>query len=248
MIALRFKLDDASQRVLAEHAKRPQRIHAELRRRLRQGLSEAEAHLQDAYLRGGNWREKRGGKGPLAVRTGRLVGSTRSDVDEEFSGYVGSANNKYAKVHLGGDTWVMTPKNAKHLWIPIADNLGDGGVPRMSPRAAMDVRTPTGKRALRIFKSKAGNLVAFLPGKLVEDKVGKRLGLVSGSGVTAVSDGRYTRGKNKGRQKGKLLFVLKDQVEVKGTDALANAVNDKKGRMVELLQSGLNSALEGGAS
>jgi len=227
VIAIRLKFDEASQRVLADHAKRPQRVHAALRNSLKQGLSETEAHLQDAYLRGGNWRQPRGGKSPLAVRTGRLVGSTVSDVDQEWSGYIGSANNKYAKVHLGGETWVMTPKNAKHLWIPIADNLGGGGVPRMSPRAAMDVKTSTGKRALRIFKSKSGNMVAFLP-----DAKG----------------GRYTRGKNKGRQRGQLLFVLKDQVEVKGTDALANAVNDKVVRMAELLQSGLTGAIEGGAS
>lgn len=226
MIVLRFQLDENSQRVLAEHAKRPQRVHAELRRRLLQGLNETEAHLQDKYLSGGNWREKRGGKAPLAVRSGQLRSSTRSEVDQEWSGYVGAANNKYAKVHLGGDKWVMTPKKARHLWIPIGDNLGPGGLMRMSPRAAMDVKTSTGKRALRIFTSKAGNKVAFLPD---------------------AGGGSYTRGKNKGRQRGKLLFVLKESVEVQGTDSLAKAVDDKTGRMVELLQSGLNDAVAGDA-
>jgi hypothetical protein len=163
--------------------------------------------------------------------------SIRAELDEDLSGYVGSVGSKYAKVHLGGDTWVMTPKNAKHLWIPIADNLGGGGQMRMSPRAAMDVRTVTGKRALRIFKSKAGNLVAFLPeGHQASNVQTRETGL-------KLTNARYARGKNKGRQKGKLLFVLKDSVEVKGTNALELAVMDKLPRIGELLQAGVDRAL-----
>ena len=76
---------------------------------------------------------------------------------------------------------------------------------------------------LSIFRSKSGNLVAFL-----------RAG------------GKYKRatkaGRRRGDLKGRLLFVLKYEVRVKGTDALAQAVRDKRRLLTDNLNAALRSA------
>lgn len=240
------KMSDESSRVLAQHAKRPAEILRAIRATLKQWLDETATHLESKYLSGGSWREPRRGKTPLASRTGSLMRSMQTRVDQPTSGTIGSANNKYAKVLLDGKSWTMTPKNANHLWIPLPDNMTGNGVMRMSPREAMSIRTSSGKRALQIFTSKKGNLVAFMPGNLVEDKVGKQMGLVSGSGITAVSAGRHKRGELKGKEKGKLLFVLKKSVTVEGTDALGKAIQDKQPRLLELLSTAVMNIDAGG--
>lgn len=229
-----------SQRVLEQHAKRPQVLRSLLAGALKQGLEEAGAHLQDKYLRGGRVGEPRRGTPPLANRSGRLVASiqTRLDRPEQLSGFVGSAGNKYARILLGAEAVGITPKNAKNLWIPLKDNMTPGGVTRMSPREAMEVKTSKGKRALRIFKSKKGNLVAFMPGEVTRDEATGQ--------STAKSLGKFKRGANKGRTKGTLLFVLKKYVVVEGTDALAKAVDDKRQRIGELLTGAVNRLAAGG--
>jgi len=245
MPQMSIKMSDESKAVIAQHVRRPAELMTAMRAALKQGLEEIAAHLQSNYLRGGSWREPRRGNTPLAVRTGSLMRSIQTRLDGPLSGFVGSANNKYARMLLGDQTVGITPKRANHLWIPLPDNMTGGGIAKMSPREAMSVRTSTGKRALRIFKSKKGNLVAFMPGKVVDDKVGRQMGLVRGSG-TSVSAGRHKRGEFKGRDKGQLLFMLKKFVVVEGTDALAKSVQDKAQRMTDLLNEAINKVAAGG--
>lgn len=194
---------------------------------LRMTLVSMENYTKVNLLRGGNWRSPRNGSLPLASRSGALLGAVTHAVDQPpFSGYIGTSANSpaaaYAKVLLGEGTTTIKPKSAKHLWIPIADNLTGSGQMRMSPREAFEHVTTSGKKLLRIFKSKAGNLVAFLPeAREASDVETRQQGY-------AATGRRYKRGKNKGRQRGKLLFVLKDQVTIKGTGALAQAINAKR--------------------
>ena len=220
MVAVVYRLDPASQAVYDEHSRRGDRLVEEVQGAVEQGGHETASWLQDRYLRGGSRGVKRDGKAPLGVRSGRLlqsVGSAVTGVWEVSVGAIHGGVPVYAKVLLLGETHTIRPTRAKHLWIPV-------GRHSMSPRAAMEKVSETGKRLLRIFKSKKNNLVAFLP-----DARG----------------GTYKRGKNKGRLRGKLLFVLKDEVEVKGTDALPRAVEDRSERNQQLIQDASNRALGG---
>ncbi len=191
-----------------------------------QGLTETANHIKIDYVRGGNPKVHRGGATPHAVRSGALLQSIGMVMDAPLEGRVGSFEgpaSKYAKVVLGDQKWTIEPKQAgKHLWVPIADNLGSSGQMRMSPREAMGLVDSNGKRRLRIFTSKKGNLVAFLP-----DDQG----------------GIYRSGQKKGLSRGKLLFVLKDSVQVQGSDAVGKGFNSKLGRIEELLQGAMDKAL-----
>lgn len=235
MSQLRIDTDEQSRRVLAQRARAPRAAVIALRAALGQGLEEMAAHVQVQMLTGGDWRTPRKGRPPLAVRSGDLRRSIVSRLDPAgpgagaISGVVGATRgpaSAYARAVLGEGDTTIRPKNAKHLWIPIGDNLTAGGAMRMSPREAMAERGPRGGRRLRIFKSRAGNLVAFLP---------------------APGGGRYTRGKNKGRSRGRLLFVLKDKVVVRGVDALGRGYHDKRERMRQLLNDALWRGAQGEA-
>ena len=54
---------------------------------------------------------------------------TAIDVHAHFGQYrrEGAGVDKYAGVILGGKTWVIKPKTAKKLTIPVGDNIGPGG-------------------------------------------------------------------------------------------------------------------------
>lgn len=238
----------ASMQVIARNARRSGAIRMQLVRRLGQGLHEIEAHLKQSLLTGGDWRQPREGKVPLAVRSGSLRQSITSEVDQPdaLSGYVGTKAgpaSAYARMQLDkGDTTIL-PKRGKYLWIPIADNLNASGIARYSPRYAMGLLTVTGKRALRFFSTKSGGLIAFLPGKIQEDKAGQALGFSNTERV--VGAGKYKRGAKKGQVKGLLLFRLVEKVTVQGTDALAIGASDKIDRVRTLIRLGLRQALAG---
>lgn len=248
-INISISLTPESMDVLRRHVKRPFAVAQALNRALGQGLEETAGHLKHKYL-SGRYAGQLRTPGMLAVRSGSLRQAVMAEVDKPLSGTVGTSGEgpaaNYARVQLGDQTWAITPKSARYLWIPIADNLTKGGLPRWTPRAAMDIRTPSGKRALRIFKSKNGNLVAFVPGRIVSDKAGSKMGVVR-SADTAVAAGKYRsknqRGRPAGSVKGLLLFVLKSSVTVKGGDYLATAVKDKTPRIRELLESALHAAI-----
>ncbi len=210
---LKIAMTPQSLRLIERHQQRATRLREALSGALRQGLEEAGAHVQDAKL-SGTWSpgKRTNGQTPVNVRSSSLRRSIMSHLDQPLSGFVGSRQGEasaYAATILGDETTVIRPKTAGHLWIPIADNLTSSGQTKRSPREAMSITNAKGKRALRIFKSKAGNLVAFLP-----------------------TGGRFKRatkgGRKKGDVKGELLFVLKKQVTVKGTGALAEGVEEKR--------------------
>jgi len=204
---------------IRRRADNPARFIAGLSRGLLHGLVDMESHLKRAKLSGiYSIGQRRDGKGPLAVRSGALRQAATHARDEELSGYVGIAEgpaSAYARMLLGPDDTTVKPKKAKHLWIPVADNLNGSGQARLSPGAAFDMTDDKGKRLLRIFRSKKGNLVAGLSGKV--------------PGV---------------RRKGfKLLFVLKDEVTVKGTDGLAQAVDERTPQLQQFLNAAIAQEL-----
>ncbi len=226
MAFISIGLTDASEAAIRRNADRPRRVIGLLGRALDQGLAETEAHLQSRYLTGGDVRQPRRGRAPLAVRSGLLRNSTDSRRTGPLSGIVGIQRgpaSAYAGVQLGKGKKTITPKRSKHLWIPIADNLTGSGQTRMTPREAMSKKGPRGGRRLSIFVSKRGNLVAVL-----------RTG------------GTFKRGARKGQAKGKLLFRLAKSVTVEGTDGLAQSVIDKSPRLQQLVALAMREGLEGG--
>jgi hypothetical protein len=162
------------------------------------------------------------------VRSGALRQDVTHEQTDAFGGHVGTTARTapYARTILGPGPTTIKPVNRKKLWIPIADNLNPSKVARYTPSEVMELKTPSGKRRLQIFTSKAGNLVAFLPD-------------VDADGNTQ----RYKRdtkgGAKKGQAKGKLLFVLKDEVTIQGTDALAQGVRELSTRMRTILNTAL---------
>jgi hypothetical protein len=228
MASIRISLSEGSSAAIARFGRAADELPAALEGALRQGLTETENELKSKLLRGGSPASRRDGKTPLAVRSGRLIGSVTSAVDQPLSGFVGvlsgAGASKYARVQLGSGRTTIRPVNAKHLWIPVGDNLNPSGQMRTSPREAMELRDAQGRRRVRIFKSKRGNLVVFLP-----DEQG----------------GTFKRGAKKGMQRGRLLFVLKDEVEVQGTDALASAAQGQRDRIRQLLDAAVKRAVSG---
>lgn len=225
MSHLRVAITDQGQRTIDRWSRHPSRLRAALNTRLEQGLTEAETHVKRAKL-SGTYRpgQRRGGQSPVALRSGALRQAITSRRDADLSGFVGVSRgpaSRYARTILGDQRTTITPKSAKHLWIPIADNLTRSGQPRMSPREAMSRRGPNGGRLLRIFESRRGNLVAVL----------KPAG--GGGHVPGVRHGR-----------GRLLFVLKGSVEIQGTDALAEGVIEQRLRIGELLQQAVSDVEE----
>lgn len=212
-----------------------------LRRAALQFANETEAHLQRAYLTGGDWRTPRRGSTPLAVRSNDLRGSTRSGVDHPLTAWIGAGfgrADRYAHVLLGEEKWNIRPKGEGHLWIPIADNLTGSGQMRMSPRDVMGMKTPTGKRLARIFKSKRGNLVVVVP------EAREASSLTTRQRVHAKTNRRFQRGPKRGMERGRLMFVLKKEVEIEGTGALVQAIQDKMERLEELLQDGVDTTMD----
>lgn len=216
MVSIRHELDPASRRVIEQHHERPGRLLQALTEAHVQVLVEVESYVKTNKLTGQD----------VNVRSGALRQAITHEIDGFLSGWVGTSEgpaSAYAATILGDQLVKITPQNAKHLWIPVADNLTASGQMRMSPREAFEQRGPRGGRLLSIFRSKSGNLVAVL-----------RTG-----GVRKRSN--YKTGRMAGEAKGKLLYVLKDHVEIQGTDALAEGANEMRPRMVEIYRQKIAS-------
>lgn len=240
MIRVQVRLSPRSEQLLRDYPARAALAVDNTGRAIDQGAREIEAWMQTHLMTGGDWHKHRGGEPPLAVRSGLLRRSTYARMTGRTSAVVGAgqgASARYANAVLGEQITTITPKQARHLWIPIADNLNAGGTMRISPREAMAMRTPTGKRLLRIFKSRAGNLVAFLPEARQASSTRDR------SEVWAATGARFKSGKKKALGKGRLLFTLKKSVTVEGIRAISRAVAEKKTRVVSLVRRGLARAL-----
>lgn len=200
---IQISLSDQSMAAIEQWRSAPTRVVGLITEGLLRFLVLVENKLKSEDLRGGALGSPRGGELPLAVRSGRLLQALTHELTGPFEGFVGTsqgAASAYARAMLGPDATRITPKSAKHLWVPIAENAPPRRMNPMSPREVMEKQLPGGQRAAVIFRSKSGHLVVFLR-----------------------EGGTYQRGANKGRQRGKLMFVLKDEVELKPTDALAKA-------------------------
>lgn len=205
-----------SQAAILRYGSAPQRVAAALGEGVERVLTAAENQLMLDLS--GPAGAGRGGATPVGLRSGALRAAATHLRDKPLGGYVGTREGptqKYARAILGPDATTIKPVNADHLWIPVADNLGPTLQPRMSP-------TEFFQRGGRVFRSKRGNLVAFL---------------------ADAKGGRYQRGSKKGQLRGKLLFVLKDQVTVQGTDALRKAVEKVQPRAAEIFNAAIVGSL-----
>ncbi len=224
-----IEVTEQFQRRLQERAQAVAQLPALFGQRLEESLTGMENQIKLSFV--GYAKGAMVGSGARQVRSGALRQAVMHKLDEPpFSGVVGVGQGPasvYARMQLGGGKTTVKPVAAKHLWIPIADNVGPGGITRMSPREAMELRGPGGKRALRIFRSQRGNLVAFLPGEVAQE---------GGQAVVKGMGSRFKRGPKKGQIKGKLLFVLKAQVVVQGNDAITEAVEKGIGGLREGIQ------------
>jgi hypothetical protein len=209
-LVIRLQPTPESIRVIEEHAARPRNLMRALSSSLRQALAEVETHIKVNYLRGGHHSEKRDGKPPLASRTGSLLQAVTHDMESQLSGYVGTAEG------------VTTPYARAQL--------GDQDTV-IRPKNAKWLWQPiadnlTGKGVARLTPTQAVEDGAYF----VKSKTNDKIYVMTTAKVPGVrrKDGAT-----------KLLFVLHKSVTVKGTNALAKGVEDKRGRIEALLQQGL---------
>lgn len=192
-----------------------------------QFITEVESFVKSEYFGEGK---------DIKNRSGSLRQAVKGEVTGPLSGFVGTTRGTttpYARPILGPGTTTITPKAAKHLWVPIGKNLNPSGIARFTPKGIYDA---FGKERIRIFKSKKGNTVVFVQDEKSEDG----------------SHQRYKRatksGRQKGEIKGRLMFVLKDQVVIQGTDALAKGAQRMMPRGTELLNNAVARSFPGGGA
>lgn len=229
-VAVRIGLTPGSKRVIrawaGSAAQAPRKLAAALTEVLVANENHIKANkLSGTFSKGGT----RGGRTPVALRSGQLRQSISHGKESPLVGFVGATKGPataYARTILSDEDTTIRPKGDGYLWIPLPDNQSPSGQTRLSPRAAFDIKTPTGGRALSIFESKQGNLVAFLR--------------------TGGSFKRKTKGgRAKGDLKGKLLFVLKKEVTIKGTNALAEGVAEMRDRSRRIFNKTLAKIMPG---
>ena len=227
MAVIRITLTPPSTAELERMVQAPQVFVGNVEHALQRSLVSLENELKINLLRGGAEGAKRNGQTPLAVRSGALLQAITHELQGPFTGVYGAAQgpaSAYARTILGDGSTTITPKKAKHLWIPAGENAFPKRRQPMTPSEAFEKKGPKGGTLLSIFRSKNGNLVAFL-----RDPKG----------------GTFTKGKNKGRQRGKLMFVLKDEVTIEGTDALAVAYENRASHIDGLFNRALEMAIAG---
>ena len=214
-VAIGFSED--SRRAFERWREAPQRFVDALDAGMTQVLFEAETAVKVGGFSGG----ASPGGGQVGIRSGELRQDVTHEQIDAFAGTVGTTARtaEYARAVLSPDATTIRPVNAKHLWVPIADNLNPSGVARYSPRALFDA---FGKR-VRVFTSKAGNKVAIV-------------------GPETSSDDDASGGSST-QQRGRLMFVLKDQVIIQGTDALAREIAAKTDRYRDILTQAMQGAL-----
>lgn len=228
--AVAISLTDTSRRLIAEWRTVEARLVDALDAGLTQLVKEAETVVKVDYLSGRSGSGA-GGNTPVGLRSGALRQSVTGERDGPLSGFVGTTRGTttpYARSILGPGSTTITPKRAKHLWVPIADNLNPSGIARYTPRSLF---AQFGDR-VKIFESRQGNTVVFVEEPANED----------GSKAVYKRDGKRAR---KGQTKGKLMFVLKDQVVIHGTDALAQGVASMADRGAQILQAHLQRVFPG---
>jgi hypothetical protein len=212
-------LSAQAREVLAHWQQRPQKTIRAVTAAIEQILIETESYIKANKLSGQSAK----------VRSGTLRQDLTHELTDAFGGHVGTTARTaaYARTILGPDAVTIKPVNAKHLWVPSATNL-QHKPSSLTPREAMELTTPSGKRRLRFFTSKKGNLVAFLPD-------------VNDAGKTSRHKRKTKGGRKKGDVKGKLLFTLKDEVTVQGTDALAGGAQEMQPRMTVIFNQHLEA-------
>jgi hypothetical protein len=233
-VAISIGFTPESSALLAQWDGTSRRLVDELDRAFVQFVNEAESSIKANELSG-----TPGSKDQVGVRSGALRQAVTGEVDKPLGGFVGTnrgTTTPYARAILGPDKTTITPKRAKHLWVPVAANLTPSGIARYTPRALFDT---FGDR-VKIFESKKGNTVVF-----VEDPKTEGGGRATYKKTVYQNDGRVSR---QGDAKGKLYFVLKDQVVIEGTDALAKGVQRMMPRGQQLLADAIARAIPGGAS
>lgn len=211
-IAYRIGLTPDSERRLRAWRDRPERALDALGRGVTQSLEETVTHIQRSKLSGD----------PVGVRSDKLRRTLTQKKERPLSGIVGwlrGPATKYARTIAGSGTTTITPVDAKWLWIPMPHNQTPSGETRMSPAEAMEHTGPKGGRLLSIFRSKAGNMVATLPGTVVP-------------GVR--------------RKSRVLMFVLKKKVTIRGTEALEEGVREMQPRQRQILQGSIRQGLSDG--
>ena len=216
-------LTPESRAVIAQWREVESRLVDALDAGMTQYLNEVASSIKQTELTGGL----------VDVRTGGLRQAVVGEQDGPLSGFVGTTQGTttpYARAILGPDDTTIKPVNAKHLWVPIAKNLNPSGIAKFTPKALFDT---FGDR-VKIFTSKKGNTVVFVEDEANEDGSKKR----------------YTRktkaGRQKGDLKGQLMFVLKDEVVIHGTDALAIGAQRMQPRGAAILTEHLRRAFPGG--
>lgn len=213
--AIAIGLTSTSQRIIANWQQYPSQIVEAIDGGVGQLLAETETFIKANKLSGQSAK----------VRSGALRQDLTHEQTDTFGGFVGTTarTSPYASTILGPDAVTIKPVNAKYLWVPLPGNLQH--LPSsLTPREALELKGPTGKRRVSIFTSKAGNLIAFL--KDVDDE-----------GNTQRFKRNTKGGRKKGELKGKPIFVLKDQVIVQGTDALAEGASEMSTRGTIILNT-----------
>lgn len=161
--AIRMTLTPESRQAIRAFADKPAHVTRALQSGLSQGLAEAETHLKVEYLSGQFQKgATRGGRPPVAVRSGNLRRSVISRRDEPLSGFVGVVRGpatRYAATILGDERTTIRPTRAKQLWIPVGDNLNASGQTRLTPREAIE-------GGAFVVVSKQGNAVALTRGRV----------------------------------------------------------------------------------
>lgn len=237
-VAIKIGFTPESERLLAQWDGVDRRLVDELDRAFTRFINETESSIKLNELSGRSGSGSGGGT-PVGLRSGALRQAVTGEEDGPLSGFVGTTRGSttpYARAILGPDDTTIKPVNAKKLWVPIADNLNPSGVARFTPRALFD---QFGDR-VKIFTSKAGNTVVFVEDPRTEDG-----GRATYKKTVYQKDGRVSR---KGEAKGKLYFVLKDQVVIHGTDALARGAARMMPRGQELLADAIRRAMPGPTS
>ena len=226
-------LTDQAQRLIAEWRTVETRLVEALDAGFQQFVIEAAESIRTQEL-SGTAGSGSGGGTPVGSRSGGLRDSVVGVQTSTLGGFIGTTRGTttpYARTILGPGTTTIRPVSATKLWIPIAANLTGRKVARYTPRALFDT---FGDR-VKIFTSKAGNTVVF-----VEE--------ARGDNGAKPRYKRNSKGGAKGQLKGKLYFVLKDQVVIHGTNALAEGVERMGARGAEILTHHLVRAFPGGSA
>ncbi len=221
MAVIRLNLTPSSEQRLTQLVESPARLAAELRQALVEVLVGLENYVKVELLRGGNRApgSRRDGQLPLAVRSGSLLGSISHELSGPLSGSYGSTEG---------------PASA------YARALLDAGETVIRPVNANHLWQPIADNLTRSGQARMSPSEAF---EQLGPKGGRLLQIFRSARGNLVAVLRKVKGRA-----GKLLFLLREQSIVKGTDALRVAYDRREGFTVERIQRGVTNALGGGGA